>query len=128
MFLLFVFVQTNMRITDAEIFERRYPVVLRTFSLRPNSGGNGQFKGGDGCHRFIEFTRPLAVSILSERRSFKPYGLNGGGDAEMGKNIIKRKVDGAEVNIGCKRTYQAKTGDVIRIYTPGGGGWGKPHE
>ena len=115
---------TNTRITDAEIFERRYPAVLRKFSLRENSGGKGKYNGGDGCKRFIEFTRPLLVSILSERRSFKPYGLQGGDDGKLGKNIIKRKRDGVEVSIGCKRTYQTEAGDMIKIYTPGGGGWG----
>eukprot|EP01083_Nonionella_stella_P200933 735406_1 len=116
---------TNTRITDAEIFERRYPAVLRRFSLRLNSGGKGRFNGGDGCLRFIQFTRPLLVSILSERRSFEPYGLEGGGNAKMGRNIIKRKRDGVELNIGSKRTYQTESGDMLKVYTPGGGGWGK---
>jgi len=116
---------TNTRITDAEIFERRYPAVLRKFSLRENSGGKGMFNGGDGCERFIEFTRPLLVSILSERRSFEPYGLEGGQNGKMGKNLIQRKRDGVHVNIGCKRTYQTETCDVIKIFTPGGGAYGK---
>ena len=87
---------TNTRITDAEVFERRYPVILREFSLRPGSGGVGQHKGGDGVIRDIEFRIPVQVSILSERRVYKPYGLHGGGDASCGKNLWVRKVKKAE--------------------------------
>jgi len=83
---------TNTRITDAEVFERRYPVILREFSLRAGSGGNGQHKGGDGVVRDIEFRIPVQVSILSERRVYRPYGLHGGEDAQCGKNVWVRKV------------------------------------
>ena len=65
---------TNTRITDPEILEKRYPVVLRRFQLREGSGGAGQFRGGDGVVRELEFMKPLTVSILSERRAFQPYG------------------------------------------------------
>jgi 5-oxoprolinase (ATP-hydrolysing) len=84
---------TNTRITDAEVFERRYPVVLRRFELRPGSGGVGQHRGGDGVIRDIEFRIPVQVSILSERRVYRPYGLHGGGDAQCGKNIWVRRVN-----------------------------------
>ncbi|KAE8454036.1 hypothetical protein EG329_007812 [Mollisiaceae sp. DMI_Dod_QoI] len=84
---------TNTRITDAEVFERRYPVVLREFGLRAGSGGNGKHKGGDGVIRDIEFRIPVQVSILSERRVYRPYGLEGGEDAECGLNIWVRKVE-----------------------------------
>jgi 5-oxoprolinase (ATP-hydrolysing) len=83
---------TNTRITDAEVFERRYPVILREFSLRPGSGGAGQHRGGDGVIRDIEFRIPVQVSILSERRVYKPYGLHGGEPAQCGKNLWVRKV------------------------------------
>ena len=83
---------TNTRITDAEVFERRYPVILREFSLRKGSGGVGQHRGGDGVVRDIEFRIPVQVSILSERRVYRPYGLHGGGDAQCGKNLWVRKV------------------------------------
>lgn len=84
---------TNTRITDGEstslvrtlltlVFERRYPVILREFSLRPGSGGKGKYPGGDGVVRDIEFRIPCQVSILSERRVYRPYGLHGGDDAE----------------------------------------------
>lgn len=83
---------TNTRITDAEVFERRYPVILKEFSLRAGSGGIGQHKGGNGVIRDIEFRIPVQVSILSERRVYRPYGMHGGGDAQCGKNIWVRKV------------------------------------
>ncbi|KAJ6069540.1 hypothetical protein N7499_011427 [Penicillium canescens] len=76
---------TNTRITDAEVFERRYPVILREFCCRPNSGGNGQHRGGDGVVRDIEFRIPVQVSILSERRVYHPYGLEG----ERTRSVVK---------------------------------------
>lgn len=84
---------TNTRITDAEIFERRYPVILREFSLRAGSGGKGLHRGGDGVIRDIEFRIPVEVSILSERRVYHPYGLHGGGDAACGINYWVRQVE-----------------------------------
>ena len=83
---------TNTRITDAEVFERRYPVILREFSLRKGSGGKGMHRGGDGVIRDIEFRIPVQVSILSERRVYHPYGLAGGEDAQCGLNLWVRKV------------------------------------
>jgi 5-oxoprolinase (ATP-hydrolysing) len=74
---------TNTRITNAEVFERRYPVILREFSLRAGICGKGQHKGGDGG-RDIEFRIPVQLSILSERRVYHPYGLHGGEDAQCG--------------------------------------------
>jgi 5-oxoprolinase (ATP-hydrolysing) len=128
---------TNTRITDAEVFERRYPVLLREFSLRAGTGGNGQHKGGDGVIRDIEFRIPVQVSILSERRVFHPYGLHGGEDAACGLNIWVRKVrvggrgDDAEevqerrINLGAKNTASMQPGERIIVMTPGGGGYGK---
>ena len=83
---------TNTRITDAEVFERRYPVILREFGLRRGTGGKGMHRGGDGVKRDIEFRMPLTVSILSERRVFGPYGLEGGEDGKVGKNVWVRRV------------------------------------
>ncbi|KAL2159117.1 hypothetical protein VTH06DRAFT_2876 [Thermothelomyces fergusii] len=83
---------TNTRITDAEIFERRYPVLLREFSIRRGSGGRGQHRGGDGVVRDIEFRIPLQVSILSERRVYRPYGMAGGEPGQCGLNLWVRKV------------------------------------
>ncbi|WZH43644.1 Hydantoinase B/oxoprolinase-domain-containing protein [Fusarium acuminatum] len=138
---------TNTRITDSEIFERRYPVLLREFSIRSGSGGRGQHRGGDGVIRDIEFRIPLQVSILSERRVYRPYGLNGGGDGECGLNLWVRNVEKANwetslkqfhtkedagmveyeerrINMGAKNTASMKAGDRIIICTPGGGAWG----
>ena len=83
---------TNTRITDVEIVERRYPVVVRRFGLRAGSGGTGAFPGGDGIVRDLLFLRPLSVNILSERRALRPWGANGGGDAKPGLNHVLRGV------------------------------------
>ncbi len=114
---------TNTRITDPEILERRYPVLLRQFSLRRNSGGKGRNPGGEGLIREIEFLAPLNAAILSERRVFAPYGLNGGGDGARGENIFIR-ADGRRVNLGGKNEIKAAPGDCLRVKTPGGGGYG----
>ncbi|KAF3007738.1 hypothetical protein E8E13_009895 [Curvularia kusanoi] len=84
---------TNTRITDSEVFERRYPVLLREFSLRQGSAGKGMHIGGEGVIRDIEFRIPVQVSILSERRVYHPYGMDGGEDAACGLNIWARKVN-----------------------------------
>ena len=114
----------NTRITDPEIMERRYPVLVEEFGLRPNSGGKGRWRGGDGVVRRIRFLRELSVGILSERRAFAPWGLEGGGDGARGVNLIVRG-DGSVINLGGKNTYLAKRGDAIVIQSPGGGGYGK---
>lgn len=142
---------TNTRITDAEVFERRYPVLLREFSLRAGSGGAGKHRGGDGVIRDIEFRIPVQVSILSERRVYHPYGLEGGEDAQCGLNIWVRKVEtsnqarsdgllngtstdqGVEweerrINLGGKNTAAMQAGERIIVCTPGGGGWGRVGE
>lgn len=115
---------TNTRITDPEILERRYPVLLRRFGLRKGSGGNGKHKGGDGVIREIEPLRPLVMSILSERRTLQPYGLEGGEPGMTGKNLLVKK-DGVVLNIGAKRSGSLNVGERLVIETPGGGGYGK---
>lgn len=145
---------TNTRITDSEVFERRYPVLLREFSLRKGSGGGGQHRGGDGVIRDIEFRMPLQVSILSERRVYQPYGMAGGDPGQCGLNLWVRNVEKAtwetalkrigedkadtdkedsskevemeerQINLGAKNSAPMKKGDRIIVCTPGGGGWG----
>lgn len=115
---------TNTRITDPEILERRYPVILREFSLRSGSGGCGSFRGGDGVVRELQFTKPLVVSILSERRSFQPFGLLGGQSGARGINLLVTK-DGRRVNLGGKNTVDVVPGDRLVIMSPGGGGYGQ---
>lgn len=119
---------TNTRITDPEIMEKRYPVILHRFGLRQGSGGAGRYKGGEGCVREIEFREPLSVSVLTDRRVTAPYGLEGGQDGERGQNIWVRKdpVTGAtrQTSLGPRKTTNFLAGDRIIILTPGGGGWG----
>lgn len=117
---------TNTRITDPEILERRFPVLLRRFVLRDGSGGEGMHSGGNGVIRQLEFRRPLIVSILSERRSFQPYGLEGGNPGERGLNLLYFRGEDRVVNLGGKNTVQVSDGDRLTIYTPGGGGYGAP--
>ena len=101
---------TNTRITDPEIFERRYPLILREFSIRKGSGGKGMHDGGDGVIRDVEFTEPIQASMLSERRVFRPFGLNGGGDAHCGQNIwmkLPRAADGDLLEGKDPKAYRA---------------------
>ncbi len=115
---------TNTRITDPEILERRYPVILRRFGLRAGSGGRGAWRGGDGVVRELQFRVPLTVSILSERRATCPYGMDGGGPGERGANILRR-LDGQRLHLGGKATVGVAPGEVIEIHSPGGGGCGE---
>ncbi|KAL9537007.1 hypothetical protein MBANPS3_012169 [Mucor bainieri] len=124
---------TNTRITDPEILEKRYPVILHQFAIRPHTGGQGKHKGGDGVIREIEFLEDgIQVSILSERRVFSPYGLAGGADGEKGLNVWVRhekSSQGDEVvrtlNMTGKNSALFGRGDRIVIHTPGGGGYGQ---
>lgn len=118
---------TNTRITDPEILERRYPVILRQFGIREGSYGSGKHVGGCGVIREIEFGIPMVASILSERRTFQPYGMAGGEPGARGKNIWL-KSDGRAVNIGSKGSVKVKRGERIQILTPGGGGYGPSRE
>ncbi|KAG5645678.1 hypothetical protein DXG03_005516 [Asterophora parasitica] len=128
---------TNTRIGDVEILERRYPVMLHQFGLRQGSAGLGKWHGGEGVVRELEFLEPMQVSILSERRSRQPYGMEGGGSGALGRNTwVKqlRKEDGdfdesslnttREINIGGKATVWMGKNDRLLIQTPGGGAWG----
>ncbi|CAO1636411.1 unnamed protein product [Jaminaea pallidilutea] len=124
---------TNTRISDVEIMERSLPVVVRQFSIREGSGGSGRYRGGDGIVRDIQFLMPeMGVSILSERRVLRPFGMEGGGDGQSGKNTwVKRDVDDQgnvterRLNMGGKTTVTCSRLDRVVIETPGGGGWGK---
>lgn len=122
---------TNTRTTDIEIIEHRTPVVVSKWQIRRGSGGAGRYKGGNGCIREIEARVPLRVSILSERRVFAPYGLQGGQDGAKGLNLwFRRQKDGsyASTNIGNKQIFSISVGDRVQINTPGGGGYGKAEE
>jgi len=115
---------TNTRITDPEILENRYPILLREFSIRKGSGGKGEYTGGDGLVRELEFLQPLNTAILSERRVYPPYGLEGGQPGKTGENSFTRQ-NGETLDLGGKNEIKAEAGDRIRISTPGGGGYGK---
>ena len=114
---------TNTRITDVEIMERRYPILVREFGLRPNSGGAGAFRGGDGTIRELLFRRPMHLSLLTERRTRAPYGMAGGEDGSMGENILI-KADGSSSSLGGKAAVACESGDSLRLLSPGGGGYG----
>lgn len=115
---------TNTRMTDSEIFERRYPVILKEFSVRKNSGGSGHYMGGNGVIRDIEFCEPVEASILSERRVIAPHGINGGEDGQRGINLWVKDSGKNVINIGSKNSVKVQPGDRIIIMTPGGGGCG----
>jgi 5-oxoprolinase (ATP-hydrolysing) len=116
---------SNTRITDAEIVERRYPLVLHEFSIRPDSGGAGRHKGGNGVVREIEFLKPMTAAIVSERRVFAPYGLEGGQPGLRGRNLLVRK-SGQVIYLGGRNEVPVQPGDRVRLETPGGGGYGTP--
>ncbi|KAM6900410.1 5-oxoprolinase isoform 2-T2 [Xenentodon cancila] len=118
---------TNTRITDPEILEKRYPVILEQFSLRPDSGGVGKYRGGDGVIRKLLFRNSVVLSVLTERRAARPYGLQGGEDAAAGVNLLHR-ADGRVLNLGAKTSVSLQPGDMFCLYTPGGGGFGREED
>ncbi len=118
---------TNTRITDPEVIESRYPVVLRRFGLRRGSGGAGRHPGGDGLVREIEFREPVTVSLLSERRARRPFGLAGGAPGESGRNRLVHR-DGHEQALEGRARVAVAPGDRLIVETPGGGGYGPPDD
>jgi 5-oxoprolinase (ATP-hydrolysing) len=113
---------TNTRITDPEIMELRYPVRVEEFSIRPNSGGNGKFVGGNGAVRKIRFLEPMTATIVASRRTVPPFGLNGGSDGATGQQWVERKNGDIEHLPGSAGT-DMEPGDAFIIKTPGGGGF-----
>jgi 5-oxoprolinase (ATP-hydrolysing) len=114
---------TNTRITDAEVLERRCPVVVREFAIRRGSGGRGRWRGGDGVMREIEFLQAVQLSLLSQHRVQAPYGVDGGGPGGLGRQWIVRR-DGSREAIGGVAGVDLGVGEAIRVETPGGGAWG----
>lgn len=122
---------TNTRATDVEILERRYPLLMREFSIRRGSGGKGRYRGGNGARRIFEAREPLEFSFMSERRTVAPYGMEGGEDGERGLNLrIMKTLDGRfrTVNLGPRSMFVLQPGERFIINTPGGGGWGSPSQ
>ena len=116
---------TNSRLTDPEILETRFPVILERFAIRRGSGGAGAHKGGDGVERHIRFRERMHANILSNRREIPPAGLAGGEDAKPGINQIIR-ADGTIETLGATASAEMAPGDMFVIETPGGGGFGLP--
>ena len=115
---------TNSRLTDPEILEWRFPVLLESFSIRPGSGGRGRWRGGHGAVRRVRFLEPMTAAILSGHRLIRPHGMAGGEPAQAGHNWVQR-ADGTVVELGPCDRAEMRPGDVFVIETPGGGGWGK---
>ncbi len=118
---------TNSRLTDPEILEWRYPVRLRRFEIRRNSGGRGKHRGGDGVCREIEFLEPMTAAVLSNHRRIPPFGINGGEAGATGRNRVQRHGGAIEV-LGATATIDVEAGDRLIIETPGGGGYGPASE
>lgn len=116
---------TNSRLTDPEVLEWRFPVLLEAFEVRRGSGGAGRHRGGDGIHRRIRFRQPMTATILSNRRRVAPFGLDGGEAGEAGRNHVRR-ADGTVEAVGSTESVEMREGDVFVIDTPGGGGFGRP--
>ena len=116
---------TNSRLTDPEVLEWRYPVLVEDFAIRAHSGGNGRNRGGDGVVRRIRFLEPMSAAILSNHRRVAPFGLAGGQAGQVGRNRVVR-ADGCEEALAATAAVQMAPGDAIVIETPGGGGYGAP--
>ncbi len=116
---------TNSRLTDPEVLESRFPVLLEEFSIRRGSGGAGAHRGGDGTVRRLRFLEPMTASILSNHRRVPPFGVNGGEPGATGVNRIERH-DGRTEDLPSTARADMDPGDVFIIETPGGGGYGKP--
>jgi 5-oxoprolinase (ATP-hydrolysing) len=114
---------TNSRLTDPEVLETRFPVLLEEFSIRRGSGGHGASRGGDGAVRRVRFLEPLTAAILSNHRRTAPFGAAGGEDGALGKNRVER-ADGSVETLGATAEVEMAAGDVFVIETPGGGGYG----
>ena len=114
---------TNSRLTDPEILESRFPVVLEDFHIRRGSGGKGRWKAGDGTLRRIRFLKPMHVAVLSGHRKVPNLGSAGGEPGELGRNSVRRNNGRIEVLPGCAQT-EVEAGEAIEIVTPTGGGWG----
>jgi N-methylhydantoinase B len=109
---------TNSLNTPVEALEHLYPLRIRRYAVRKNSGGAGRYRGGDGIVREFEFLTDTDIAMLSDRRARGPYGLEGGEPGQPGRNLLNGKP------VPAKGSLRAKGGDVLSIETPGGGGYG----
>ena len=115
---------TNSRLTDPEVLETRFPVLVEEFRIRRGSGGAGASRGGDGVVRKVCFREPMTAAILSNHRRVAPFGLHGGGAGQPGRNCVRR-AGGVEEPLAATAVTQMRRGDVFVIETPGGGGFGQ---
>jgi 5-oxoprolinase (ATP-hydrolysing) len=118
---------TNTRLTDPEVLEFRYPVLLEDFHIRTDSGGKGKWKAGDGVRRSIRFLETMDCTILSGHRRVRPFGLNGGEPGQVGENWVRRREGGMQRLEGCDAVV-LDAGEAIIIQTPTAGGYGDPKE
>jgi 5-oxoprolinase (ATP-hydrolysing) len=116
---------TNSRLTDPEVLELRYPVVLEDFHVRPESGGTGTWRGGDGTSRTIRFREPMQCAILSGHRRIRPFGIHGGGPGQLGQTLVRRANGTIEQLASSDQTMLAE-GDAVTVTTPTPGGCGSP--
>lgn len=110
---------TNTLNTPIEVLETNYPLRIKQYALRKNSGGAGKYRGGDGIIREYEFTHAATLTLLTERRTLAPWGVAEGGEGEVGRNSLNDEPLAAKISV------QVSKGDRLKIETPGGGGWGK---
>jgi 5-oxoprolinase (ATP-hydrolysing) len=118
---------TNSRLTDPEVLEARFPVVVEDFHIRQGSGGRGRWNAGDGVSRTLRFRERMDCAILSSCRRVRPFGSKGGAAGELGRNLVRRLDGRVEELRGCDQTV-LEAGEAITIVTPTGGGWGDPSE
>jgi 5-oxoprolinase (ATP-hydrolysing) len=116
---------TNSRLTDPEILEAKFPVLVREFAIRHGSGGAGRNHGGDGVVRRLEFRAPLTGALLANHRRVAPFGLAGGQPAAVGEAHLRR-ASGRLEKLGATAQFDVGPGDELTILTPGGGGFGPP--
>jgi 5-oxoprolinase (ATP-hydrolysing) len=116
---------TNSRLTDPEVLEWRFPVLLESFEIRRGSGGAGRWRGGDGTVRRVRFLEPMVAAILSGHRRVAPHGMAGGAPGMTGRNWVRRS-GGETVALGPCDQIEMRPGDCFVIETPGGGGYGSP--
>ncbi|MDX2253904.1 MAG: hydantoinase B/oxoprolinase family protein [Pseudanabaenaceae cyanobacterium bins.39] len=117
---------TNSRLTDPEVLEWRFPVLVQHFGIRPDSGGNGYHRGGNGVIRRLQFREAMTAAILSNHRRTPPPGLHGGEPGSMGRNSVDR-ANGTIALLDSTAAVEMEPGDAIVIETPGGGGYGSPN-
>jgi 5-oxoprolinase (ATP-hydrolysing) len=118
---------TNTRLTDPEILEFRYPVLLEDFHIRKGSGGKGKWKAGDGILRVIRFLEKMECTLLTGHRKVPPFGLEGAENGQVGQNSVRRKTGKVEILRGCDATV-IDAGEAIMIQTPTAGGYGDPKQ